>query len=152
MYVSLPSVPLPPKTTGCVKTRSIQDLVRITICPDELCSLVQQPAKDARKPFEQGEHTQGSGARYFGVKVFVVLALRFQAETTQGNDDPNIKEGALAVRVSKTGRLSTICGPYATLLQQVLAQITEATTKTNLTQVGPYCHAMEYCYARGCSI
>lgn len=98
-----------------------------------LLRFVQSPAKDARLPFEQGALTQKSPRESFGVKIFVVLAVKYQA--VDHDDEEGDVQEALNVRVSASGTLSNICGPYARLLYDVLARVVRAQKEKGLNEV-----------------
>lgn len=96
---------------------------------------MQSPAKDARLPFETGGLTQKSPREFFGVKIFVVLAVKYQR--VDDADEEGDAQEALSPRVSASGTLSTLCGPYAQRLYDVLALVVRAQTGEGLNKV---CH------------
>lgn len=71
--------------------------------------------------------------RHFGTKVFVVLALKYQALLRDGA--PNLYAG-LNVRVLRDCRLATTCEPYAQLLSNILRAIETSIKTQGLLQVG----------------
>lgn len=91
---------------------------------------MQCPAKEARRPFERGDLTKNTAGKFFGVKIFVVLAIKYQ-RLDQGDE----RQAALNARISATCTLSTVCGLYAQLLYDVLALIDTARRKGKLTEV-----------------
>lgn len=100
----------------------------------ELLPIKMQPAaKEARRPFETGPLTKETGAKCFGVKIFFVLAIKYQRiDPAEQGADP--KE-TLNIRVAADGSLSTTCGPYARLLYDVMALVDGARAKGELAKV-----------------
>lgn len=68
----------------------------------------------------------GTPNKFFGAKVFIILALRYQGQAVQSGDE---RTGTMNTRVSSSGALYNICGPYAQLLQRVLEEITKIDTE-----------------------
>lgn len=108
----------------------------------------QQSARETRRPFAQGECTKDTPDKHFGLKIFVVLALKYQADPAKNpsdeddDDDDGERHGnhqprrPLIARTYAAGTLSTVCGPYSRLLAKVLEQITQAARRTDLVKVG----------------
>lgn len=94
----------------------------------------QVPAKDARGPFELGDLTRNTDDKYFGVKVFVSLATLFQAPKADDDEEGPSQGTSLIPRVSRTGALAQLCGPYSELLYAIMGGITRMMKK--LTPVG----------------
>lgn len=94
---------------------------------------MQPPAKEARKPFETGALTKNTAGKFFGVKIFVVLAVKYQR--IDYDEEEGHAEGVLSTRASASSTIATVCGPYAQLLYGVLALIDSARRKGGLTKV-----------------
>lgn len=94
----------------------------------------QGPAKAARSPFELGALTCNTDDKYFGFKVFVSLATLFQAPKAVDDEEDPSQGTSLIPRVSRTGALAQLCGPYSDLLYAIMGGITRMLTK--LTPVG----------------
>lgn len=90
--------------------------------------------KAARSPFELRALTCNTDDKYFGFKVFVSLATLFQAPKAVDDEEDPSQGTSLIPRVSRTGALAQLCGPYSDLLYAIMGGITRMLTK--LTPVG----------------
>lgn len=81
----------------------------------------------------EGKHTGNNANRFYGLRVFATLSLKYQAMAVDGGE-PSLREG-MANRVHNDGPLARFAGPYARLLEETLDVVVTAVTERHLREV-----------------